>query len=274
MNLLATFNKDYFFYFQVMLDSFVKHHQDHEINVFVVCNDIEERNLDLIRNNYKNLNVSLIRYQNQILDRAKTTYRFPKEVYARLYAAEYLPEEIDRVLYLDPDTIVLKNLAAFYRMEFDGSYFIGASNVKRFFTAFNNWKNKAKKGSKYLNTGVLLINVEKLRRKQNIEELNDYIIKNENRLFLPDQDVLNALYGTKVSLIEHLKYNLSDRAITRHNLANRKKIDYRWVEKYAYVLHFYGKNKPWNNKYKGILRPFYQFHAKRVESLHKTILSN
>ena len=106
-----------------------------------------------------------------------------------------------------------------------------------------------------------------MRKEQNIQELNEYIIKNEKRLFLPDQDVLNALYGNKVIVIDNLKYNLSDRAIKRYNLTKRKKINRHWVDENAYIIHYYGKNKPWKDKYRGILKPYYEFHAERVKKI-------
>ena len=71
------------------------------------------------------------------------------------------------------------------------------------------------------------------------------LLKMEKRLFLPDQDVLNALYGNKVIVIDNLKYNLSDRAIKRYNLTKREKINRHWVDENAYIIHYYGKNKPW-----------------------------
>ena len=269
MNLLVTLNRNYLFYFYVMLDSFSYHHQEETINLYLVGNDITESDIKPIKDNLKNVNVNLIKYHNEVLAVAKTTYRYPPEVYTRLYAICYLPNEVERILYLDPDIIVLKNLKKLYEMDFEDTYYIGSSNIKSLLTRFNNWKNKAQKGSKYLNTGILLINVSKLRKEQDIDELNQYIIENEKRLFLPDQDVLNALYGTKVKVIDHLKYNLSDRAITKNNLIRKEKIDQQWVEKNAYIIHYYGKNKPWKKNYKGILKGYYDYHEKRVKSTFK-----
>lgn len=266
MNILATLNRNYLFHFLVMVDSLMYHHPHEKIDLYLISNDISLEDIKCLQM-FDNLSIHLMQYHNQILAVAKTTYRYPPEIYTRLYAIEYLPNTVERILYLDPDIIVLKNLKSLYEMDFQDNYYIGATNVKGFLTRFNNWKNKAAKGSKYLNTGVLLINIEKLRKEQNIQELNEYIIKNEKRLFLPDQDVLNALYGNKVIVIDNLKYNLSDRAIKRYNLTKRKKINHHWVDENAYIIHYYGKNKPWKDKYRGILKPYYEFHAERVKKI-------
>ena len=79
-------------------------------------------------------------------------------------------------------------------------------------------------------------------------------------------------HAHKVKLVNHLLFNLSDRAIFKHNLnlTNKTKIDFNWVKENAYILHFYGKNKPWKEDYKGILKPFYDYY----ESLLKEKVGN
>ena len=54
-------------------------------------------------------------------------------------------------------------------------------------------------------------------------------------------------------------YNLSDRMLTIYNAGpGHKKRDLDWVRKNAVIIHYYGKNKPWNNGYHGILNIFYK----------------
>ena len=58
-------------------------------------------------------------------------------MYYRLLAAEFLPETLDRVLYLDPDIIVIRPLEELYHMSFDGNLFCGATHVRKFLTRLN-----------------------------------------------------------------------------------------------------------------------------------------
>jgi lipopolysaccharide biosynthesis glycosyltransferase len=55
-------------------------------------------------------------------------------------------------------------------------------------------------------------------------------------------------------------YNLNERKIRGYNRhhAKNEKIDLAWVDKNAYILHYIGRNKPWKEKYRGILRGYYQ----------------
>ncbi|CCV64495.1 Glycosyl transferase, family 8 [Alteracholeplasma palmae J233] len=272
MNILFTLNKKYINLLFTCLLSIGKHHKNDQMHFHIVSNDIVEEDLEILKKELSgHYKYTFYSYTNDVLENAKTTYRYPQEIYYRLFAKCYLKDDVDRILYLDVDTIVIKNLRHLYKLNFEDKFFIGSTNIKKALTKFNNIKNKATYDSHYLNTGVLLINVEGLRKNQDIDLLNEYIIKHDKTLFLPDQDVLNALYGNKVKLVDHLLYNLSDRALMKHNFGKANKIDLDWVNKNSCIIHYYGKNKPWNEKYKGILSEYYFFYENYRKKLVETI---
>ncbi len=257
MNILVTINKNYLDKLFTMLNSLQINNPHQSLEVYVVANDVNENDL-LVFSHSSNLNFHLIHYIDEILEQAPTSKRYPSIIYYRLVAANYLPIDLDRILYLDPDIIVLKDLSELYNMEFNDKYFIGSSNVKEVLRKFNESKNDAPKDSPYLNTGVLLINLKELRKLNQSEDIYNYILKRKNFLTLPDQDILQGLYGDKVKLIDNLKYNLSDRSILRYNLSHvMDKIDLDWVEKNCFIIHYFGRNKPWKKNYKGILKEYY-----------------
>lgn len=53
------------------------------------------------------------RVQDAMLSSAPIVYRYPREMYYRLIAARFLPQEMDRILYLDPDIVVINPCAAY-----------------------------------------------------------------------------------------------------------------------------------------------------------------
>lgn len=258
MNILVTINKKYLKYLFSMLKSLKDNNQNKDIVVFIVASDIYKEDVDGFFGIYK-MKYVIIPFKDEILDSAPTSKRYPSVIYYRLLAASYLPENVDKILYLDPDIIVLKDLDVLYNKEFNGSYFIGASNIKGFLQKFNEIKNKAPKNSPYLNTGVLLINIKELRKLNVSQKIYDYIIENKFNLTLPDQDILQGLFGDKTILIDNLLFNLSDRTIRQHNnsLHTQFIIDEKWVDDNCYIIHYFGRNKPWNKNYKGILKKYY-----------------
>lgn len=184
--------------------------------------------------------------------------RYPKQIYYRIFAASFLPENLDRILYLDGDTLVINPLDSLYYKDLEDNYFFACTHVKKALNKLNQYRLGMEKESTYINSGVLLMNLDALREEQDIEEVTKFVKKKKYFLTLPDQDILTALYGEKIGILDTMKYNLSDRMIAIYNAElNHEKVDEKWVRENAVILHYYGKQKPWNSTYLGILDVFY-----------------
>ena len=115
------------------------------------------------------------------------------------------------------------------------------------------------------------MNLEVLRREQNEEEVSEYIKKNSTRLYLPDQDVINGLYGDKIICVNEKKYNLGERDFikTKYLSINGEKINMKWIVNNACIIHYYGRNKPWKEDYIGDLDVFYHMYEKRLRQFEE-----
>lgn len=256
MNILITINKNYLCHAFVMLNSLRSNNLNENIKVYIISNDVKESDVaDFFK--WLRMDYSIILFNENLIKDAPTTTRYPSIIYYRLFASILLPQNEKRALYLDPDVIVLKSLKELYNLDFEGNCYIGASNIKKMLTKFNQIKNKAQKGSPYINTGVLLINLELLRTINLEVEIHNYLKKNKKILILPDQDILQGLFGNKVKVVNNLIYNLSERAIRKCKFINGVKINNGWIEENTVLIHYIGKNKPWNDKYRGILKEYY-----------------
>ena len=184
--------------------------------------------------------------------------RYPKEIYFRLFATKYLPENIDKILYLDSDTLVINKLDELYNMDFEGNYYIATTHVKKILRKINEVRLRIDDDVPYINTGVLLINLKELRKIDVQKEVCEFVENNSKKLMLPDQDIITALYGEKIKIIDALKYNLGDRDLNIYNLNHIKNpIGLKWVKENTVIIHYYGRNKPWNKNYRGKLGVFY-----------------
>lgn len=187
------------------------------------------------------------------------TGRYPKQIYYRLAAPLLLPAELDRILYLDVDLVVINSLRKFYETDFAGNFYVGCTHTREFLTKLNQARLKSEKAVAYINTGVLLMNLTALRGAIRLEEISEYVRGHEKALILPDQDILTALYGDKIKLADSLRYNLSDRVLTFYNAAHpHERRDVSWVRQNTAIIHYCGRNKPWNQGYSGTLGVFYQ----------------
>lgn len=110
----------------------------------------------------------------------------------------------------------------------------------------------------YINTGVLLYNLPALRADLDMERVRAFADEKQDVFLLPDQDILTALYGDRVHLLDSMVYNLSDRILALHNAQLRNApVDLDWVRAHTVIIHYCGRLKPWKPHYVGVLDVFY-----------------
>lgn len=176
------------------------------------------------------------------------------ELYYRLLAPYILPEEMERILYLDADIIINGSLRDFYDQSFDGAY--AAFVMDRFYFCDEVQAQKKKLGLKdedvYFNSGVVLFNLPEFRRNISFDDIMNFIDEHRESLFYFDQDILNCM------LLEHkklcdLKYNFQAYPFESLKLSD--------IEKDTVVLHYTDLPKPWNPAYQGTLGYLYWKNA-------------
>ena len=184
--------------------------------------------------------------------------RYPAQIYYRLAAPHVLPETLERILYLDVDTVVINPLKPLYEEDFEENLFAACTHTRAFLEKFNQLRLNIDKDVPYINTGIMMLNLPLLRTQLDLAAIREYGLEHQRQLVLPDQDILTALYGDRVKIVDTLRYNLSDRTLSFYNADPLKEnLDLEWVRKNAVVIHYFGKNKPWKPHYKGILDVFY-----------------
>jgi lipopolysaccharide biosynthesis glycosyltransferase len=242
-----------------MLNSLCDNNREENINVYCLHSSLSEDDKCYINGHIKfdNVKINYIEIDRNYFINAPVVKRYPSEVYYRLVAYEFLPQDVDKILYLDVDIIVNKNLQDLYNLDFKDNLFFATTNIGNFLTCINRIRLGVKKNHIYPNTGVLLMNIARLRQVAKKEEIFDFIHKHKPVMTLYDEDVIFGLYGDKIELLDDKKFNLSDRSITKFNMFHKDKINKDWVDCNNVIIHYLGKNKPWKKNYKGILKPYF-----------------
>lgn len=236
--------------------------------IYIFHSDLNDENKKIIADFFYEAEMHFIEIPKDMFSDFPTVKRYPEQIYYRLSAPLLLPDEIDRVLYLDVDTIIINSLKDLYEIDFENNLFVASTNTKEFLTKVNQLRLgiPLNEDVPYVNTGVLLMNLNELRNELSIKDIREFMESKKNILFLPDQDILTGLYGHKVKIVDNLRFNLSDRTINLHNLRSKnEEIDLNWVKENTVIIHFYGRNKPWKEEYMGELGEFYY---KIVEELY------
>lgn len=261
MNILVTLNSNYLNVLIVMLKSLAYNNKHKKFDVYVMNSSLTKKDIEYLKENtFKNINIIDLKVEDKELEGAPVTKRYPKEMYYRILAAYYLPKKVDKILYLDPDLVVINKIDKLYKTDLDNYYFAAASHIWGMLQTFNRIRLRMKNDDIYINSGVMLMNIKLLRKEQNREDVYNFIRKNKNNLMLPDQDVISGLYANKILPLDTYVYNMTEKLLKQTYFLPH--INERWIKENSVIIHYCGKNKPWNKKYKGTLNSFYDYYEK------------
>lgn len=202
----------------------------------MVSGDFSEdnkRKIQKVNDSFKNGEIEII----NMGDSFKEFYKglWGATMYYRLKLPSILKNEA-KCIYLDGDTLVLKDLKDMYNLDISEYYVAGTPD---FFRGNERLGRRIKKPSMndYVNSGVLLLNLAKMR-EDNIENkffqlLTSELKNNPNPIFwYPDQDVINVACHGKISDLP-LKYSVLS---IKEN-------------KNPAIIHYAGPRKPWKKAY-------------------------
>ena len=253
MNLLLTLDENYLLPCKVMLDSFfASNPNERGVTVYLLHSAIPAERLEELSGFCSIFGAELkpITVDMALFENAPTSKRYPKEMYYRLLSPLILPREVERVLYLDPDMLIINPLRPLWELNLYGKTFAAASHTG--LTEMANEINQVRLDTEheYFNSGVMLIDLNAARKLVTAEDVFECVSKYEKELILPDQDVFNILYGSQTMPIDDVVWNYDVRNYSKYLIRSTGKHDLNWVMQNTAVLHFCGKNKPWHEEYK------------------------
>ncbi len=117
--------------------------------------------------------------------------------------------------------------------------------------------------SKYINSGMLLINVKKLKENYTKNEIARLIAENSKVLLYPDQDFINKVFAGKIKIIDN-KYNLI-----------AKDVRYKQLQTKPLIIHYAGSFKPWDENVsrfdREFIEPYYEILKLQKEKKSKKL---
>ena len=144
----------------------------------------------------------------------------------------FLPDILsgeDKVLYLDGDTIIQKPLDELYNTELQDNY-AGVVSDSALYAMPQHAEHLQIEPEKYFNSGVMLLNLKKMREASLTNKLLEYKTNQYN--YFMDQDAFNKILYNRVVFLPE-KYNMIPLNKTKKQI------------KEAAILHFAVKLKPW-----------------------------
>lgn len=208
MNIVYSSDENYVQHLCVSMVSLFENNYDvKEMSVYVVSNDISEESK-------KKLSIAAKRYERELTFIEFEPYKkklildmewnISISSYARLFLAEMLPEWCNRVIYIDCDTIVCNSLNSLYSLDMQGASVAGVNDL---ILGICKEKVGLKSSQKYINAGILLIDLEKWRKEKITETFLDFVNTYKGKVTHHDQGTINGTLSDTCMLLEP-KYNV------------------------------------------------------------------
>lgn len=266
INLLVTIDKKYLMALYVMLGSYAQNNMNVMTNVYVANSELDEEDFKLLSQieAENRLKIIDIKIKEKWFSATPVLERLPEESFYRVMAFSYLPKEVERCLYLDPDIIIRKSLLDLYETDINGYYIAATSHIHGFMNGVNKIRLELDKHGRYINSGVMLMNLKLIREHLTIPKVLDVLEDNIQKLYLGDQDLINILFGRKTLFLDEKIYNLDEKTFKEQ----KKHFPMEMVKEKTVIIHYNGKYKPWLNGYKGELHIFYPNVADKGPAPH------
>ena len=207
----------------------------------IIPKDYKSKNKDFLCSlfdQFDYFNITFLTMDNRY-KKAYVSRRMSKQTYYRFSLGELLPN-LDKIIYLDSDVVVYKDLTNLYNLNFNGKFVLGQVTGS----------NRSKKTGVYnINNGILLFNLYNMR-KFKIEEKALKIIKKGKHFFYHDQTLMNDYFKNYIGIFQ-LEYHIRNWATIKNILTFNKRTGkiydndvFYFSSKYPSIRHFLGKSKP------------------------------
>jgi lipopolysaccharide biosynthesis glycosyltransferase len=253
MNIAYVCDKNYVNPFLISLGSLIRSNSVEKIEKVYIFIDFDKK---LIEHRIKNI---LSKNKFEVIEFNKESLvEIQKELnltihshislatYYRLFISEYLPKELKKIIYLDCDTVILKELFSLYEINIENHLFgaiLDMPHPSNFF-----YKNQFQlNDDRYFNAGVLIINLQLIRSTEFLSKCIFFIKNSFTKINLWDQDVINVVASGKIKELGYQFNYCSDlfKFKTLHEPT---------------IIHYAGYVKPWNNKSALITNQSYDFY--------------
>ena len=207
IHIVCATDENYAPFASIMMKSVLEHTSSF-VNFYVLDGGIKKRTKSLIAKDLKKYPNKCIQYIDMAkydLDRFPNVKHYSLNAFSRYFIPKFLPN-VQRILYLDVDIVVVKDIAELYNYNLD-NFPIGAI-LEDFYEGnyttlkqkiWPDWQGK----DQYFNSGVLLMDTTKLNKMNFTEKAVNLTIQLFDKLSCPDQDVLNILFENNFKKLDY-----------------------------------------------------------------------
>lgn len=255
---------NYMPYLDIAISSLIANaSKDYEYRIIILNTGLCEENIAKVKQNeckgFKIDFFDISKFVEDIKSRFKSVYHFSIVTYYRLFIASIFTE-YEKIIYLDCDLVVLGDISKLYSIDPGDNIFCAVPDVfVKNTSEFRRYTSMAIgiDPEKYINAGVLLLNLKNFRENHIEEKFIKLITEYDFDLLDPDQAYLNYLCRDKILHLENSWNNMPG------NLPSEGEKN---------IVHYALYKKPW--QYDDVIDGDYFWQYAKRSPFYETILNN
>ena len=201
-----------------------------EVDFYILNSDIApewfkllERKMEVVNSTIHNVHLA-----KELFEGYKTGPHLNYASYFRFFATKVV--DSDRVLYLDSDIIVTRDLSPLFRIDLNGYYLGAVDDIYAY-----------EERTSGFNSGVLLMDVAKWKEYSITNSLLKLAAEHNQAVHLGDQSILNSYFENNWMPLDKT-YNYMVGADTFHLNQECERLD----DNPPAIVHYASHDKPWN----------------------------
>ena len=214
---------------------------ERDVSITCIVSDISEETVSFYEEKFSE-SVQFLRFDEQTLRHIKAKHHVSRAAYIKIFLPEIL-KTMDRVIFLDSDILVMRDIGELWD-RFEDTYSIQAV----WDPGYDGVENEIlglSPTDKTFNSGVMLMNLSKMRQWQETEQLATFVEEKNHLTILNDQAAFNAVYAHKWGALP-LKWNVQ----YHFYFASKDDVGLTKIEKTKllnepWIVHFSTHSKPW-----------------------------
>ena len=211
MNILYNCDNNYLPYAGTSITSLFENNKElDEINVYIIGFEISDMNIVKLNRLAEQYGRSITLVDAKDIDNffvrnGARIWRGSLATFYRLFIDQVIPENVDRVLYIDADTVVVDSLKDLEAFEFE-DHKACAMTYDRVFDGYNEYIHLPT-DKPYYNAGVILFDLKKWRAFDCSKKIMKAIEKGYASFAVADQDLLSHAVNDNIQLLNP-RYNV------------------------------------------------------------------
>ncbi|MBQ9094129.1 MAG: glycosyltransferase family 8 protein [Prevotella sp.] len=266
-NIVCIADENYAQHAAVLLCSLLENNRENTFRIFLMTysmKDITKKKLHqmversgsqlvIIENDYEDASIASLKSET-------STKAWNSIMYLKTLIPQYLPDDVNRFLFLDVDMIVRTNIDPLYNIDMQGNVIAACEDY--LYQQVHKDRLDLSDNDLYINSGVMVVDLGQWREMEKQRPMADFL-KDNARLLNNDQDVFALYFKNKIMLLPTSQWNATTFFFEQKPRVLDKYLpEVDVVRHHPYIVHFCEPIKPWfkeckhpyRNEYRKYLR--------------------